>query len=76
MMKTIYRDYAIYSDASVNARGVFDVRVVLQKIGTTQITSHYPSCSALIKKESERQGTFAGRELVDMLMQERLNALS
>lgn len=75
-MKTVYRSYAIYCDASVNDKGIFDVRVVLQKIGTTQITSHYPSCSSLIKSNSEVQGASAGRKLVDMLMQKRLSDLS
>ena len=69
-MKTIYRTYAIYSDARINDIGLFDVRVVLQKIGTTQISSHYPSCSSLIKDDSETRGTSAGRDLVDILMQE------
>lgn len=68
-MKTVYRNFAIYSDASVNDKGIFHVRVVLQKIGTTQITSHYPSCPSLIKNDSEIQGTSAGRSLVDMLLQ-------
>jgi len=68
-MKTMYRNFAIYSDASVNDKGIFDARVVLQKIGTTQITSHYPSCSSLSKNNSEVQGASAGRKLVDMLLQ-------
>lgn len=68
-MKTIYRNYVINSNASVNDEETFNVRVVLQKKGTTQITSHYPHCSSLIKEDSENQGTVAGRELVDTLLQ-------
>jgi len=68
-MKTIYRNYVIHSNASINNEEIFNVRVVLQKKGTTQITSHYPSCSSLIKEESEIQGTAAGRELVDIILQ-------
>ena len=67
-MKTIYRKYAIYSDANINDKEIFDVRVVLQKIGTMQITSHYPACSSLIKQDSETKGTYAGRKLVDILL--------
>lgn len=74
-MKTIYRNYVIHSNASINDEKIFNVRVVLQKNGTTQITSHYPSCSSLIKEDSEIQGTAAGRNLVDILMQNRLSAL-
>lgn len=74
-MKTIYKKYAIYSDACINDKGIFDVRVVLQKIGTTQITSHYPSCSSLIKEHSELKGISAGRELIDILLRKRLDAL-
>ena len=68
-MKTIYREFAIYSDANINDKEVFDVRVVLQKIGTTQITSHYPACSSFIKQDSETKGASAGRKLVDTLLQ-------
>lgn len=74
-MKAIYRKYAIYSNASINDKGIFDVRIVLQKIGTTQITSHYPPCSSLIKNNSELEGISAGRKLIDILLQKRLEAL-
>ena len=67
-MKTIYRKFAIYSDASINDKEIFDVRVVLQKIGTTHITSHYPACSSLIQQDSETKGTYAGKKLVDILL--------
>ncbi len=74
-MKTIYRNFVIHSNASINDKRIFNVRVVLQKKGTTKITSHYPSCSSSIKEDSEIQGTSAGRELVDILLQKRLSAL-
>ena len=68
-MKTIYRNYVIHSNSNINDKGIFDVRVVLQKEGTAHITSHYPSCSSLIKNDSEVQGTSAGKKLVDMFLQ-------
>jgi hypothetical protein len=74
-MKTIYRNYVIHSNSNINDKGIFDVRVVLQKKGTTHITTHYPSCSSLIKNDSEVQGNSVGRELVDMLLQRKLSTL-
>lgn len=68
-MKTIYRNYIIHSNASIKDEETFDVRVVLQKRGTMRITTHYPSCSSLTKEGSEIQGTSAGRELVDIILQ-------
>jgi hypothetical protein len=70
-MKTIYRNYVIHSNASINDKGIFNARVVLQKKGTTQITTHYPPCSSLIKADSKLQGTSEGRELVDILLQKK-----
>lgn len=75
-MKTIYKNYVIHSNASINDKGIFKVRVVLQKKGTTQITAHYPSCSSLIKEDSEIQGASAGKELVDIFLHKKLEALS
>lgn len=74
-MKTKYRKYAIYSEASLNNKGIFDVRVVLQKIGTAQISSHYPSCSSLFKGVTEIQGTSAGKDIIDLLLNRRLGSL-
>lgn len=64
-MRTNYRNYTIYSNSIENGVGGFNSRVVLQKLGTSRISSFYPPSFSLSKDISEKIGTEFGRVVID-----------
>jgi hypothetical protein len=65
MRKLNYRCFSIYAEPGRKPNGSFDVRVILQKIGTSKITLHRPNPAQPTAKKAEDLGIETGKEIVD-----------
>jgi hypothetical protein len=66
MKKINYRCFSIYAEPARTSSGAYDVRVILQKIGTSKITLHRPGeRPSRTPAEAENLGIETGKKAAD-----------
>lgn len=65
MKRINYRCFSIYSEPVRTTGGKFDVRVILQKRGTSKISLHRPGCTKPTAAAAEDAGIATGEEIAD-----------